>query len=68
MRIVKAALVAASVAGLVAAAAPANAYYFEAKLPGTPCTFYTNVAVVANPQVRPPVDTTGTDVGVRCTP
>jgi len=62
--------VAAIAAGAIAVAtAPqANAYYFEIHIPTTPCVFYTNLAVVANPQSTPPVDTTGTDLGVRCTP
>lgn len=68
MRIVKTAIVAAGVAGMIATAVPANAAEFAFRIPATPCTFYTSVDVHADPQDRPPVDTTGTDVGVRCTP
>jgi hypothetical protein len=68
VRIVKAALVAASVAGFVAASTPVNAAAFTFRVPGTPCEFYTAVDTRVNPQERPPVNTDGTDVGFRCAP
>lgn len=68
MRIVKIALAAAGLAGLVATATPASAAEFRFRIPGTPCVLYTTVDTRVDPQSTPPVDTEDTKVGAVCEP